>query len=140
MNHNTNPRWVEILRYYEKKRFIRYGLTIPFLAGIYKDSYVGNKEDLLRDFLFELKKIMDLGRIKISYCSYLEEDIVGTINSESPKIMNCLLQMTDEMIVAYTEKYELIIDKELFSKVGNEWRQYTKLDIDRIKMADENID
>ena len=138
-NINLKAHWVKILKYYEKECFIRNGLTIPFLVGIFKDSYIGDKEDLLKNFLRELKNLVDLGYIKISYCSYLEEDVVSTISLVFPIWMTYSIKMNDEKIAEYIEKYDSIIKDDLFSKVSNEWSQYTKLDIERIKEANEKV-
>lgn len=139
MESNKINHWIKILRYFEKAGFIHYGLTIPFLVGIYKNDYTGDKENLLKDFLDVLKKSVDMKHVKISYCSYLEEDVVSTINLELPEWLYQSSRMEEENIAEYMKRYDTIIKDDLYSKIANEWHQFTKLDIQRIKEANENV-
>lgn len=136
MENDKSINWIKLLRYYESNGFISNGLTIPFLVGIYQENYKGNKDHLLDSFLSELNAQVISGKVKISYCSYLEEDVVSTLKTRDRIVPR---PISGIKTAQYLEKYNSIIQEGLFSKIDDEWSPYSFDDIERIKAARESM-
>ncbi len=129
--------WIDVLHFFEKKGYVKYGLTIPFLVGVCKQKYGKNtNKDWLKEFLFSLKRLVESQKIKISYCSYLEEDVISIRVS---KWLNDSKKIDDNAIADYIQKYSDKISKNLNSKIDDEWKTFSKLDLDRINEANINL-
>lgn len=157
-----NPLWVHSIWHFKQLGYIKTGLTIPFLVGIYVDKYqLLPNVDTLKRVIKEIAFTKTSIRPVLMFCDEINEYVINVYSQEycNERSFNSLLNTDDEnikinLLVADNSKhfgldintlcdslykrYEQNIQSQLFSWSGatyqwREFNEYEKKQITEIK-------
>jgi len=79
-----NIEWIDVLRHFEEKGYVRNGLTLPFLIGYIDVLQPGASLQSVRSFVEEASNMPDA--ITVMTCGHIGEFVFGTLDTETDKM------------------------------------------------------
>jgi hypothetical protein len=138
------PYWHKLLLHFEKRGYIRNGLTIPFLLGAKK---INDPETAMLSVEKLVMEFMEYGAT-IMKCGYINEFVIGSLDLETEqmagyerKFKNFVISYNSFAMHDSIEKivellkgiYRFPLSENKFSKENGIWIEYTDTDLKCLK-------